>query len=140
MAVISKAKATWSGSIKDGGGRMEFGNGAYHGEFTLASRFETGKGTNPEDLLAAAHAGCFSMQLSGVLTGAGTPPKAIHTTAEVTIKAGEGITGIALATEGEVPGIDAAAFKEAAEKARDICPVSKALKAVGNITVSAKLV
>ena len=140
MSVVSSADAEWTGSIKEGSGRMRFGGGAYEGEFTLASRFETGKGTNPEELIAAAHAGCFSMQLSGLLSGAGHPPTAIRTKASVTIEAGVGITGIALQTEAEVPGIEAAAFQAAAAKAREICPVSKALSAVGDITVKARLV
>ena len=90
-------------------------------------------GTNPEELIGAAHAGCFSMQLSGVLTADGHPPKSIRTTAKVRMEVGAGgadITAIDLETEGEVPGIDAAAFTKAAERAKEICPVSKALKAV----------
>ena len=140
MAVRSSAEAEWKGSLKDGGGRMRFGGGAYHGDFTFASRFETGKGTNPEELVAAAHAGCFSMQLSGLLTAGGTPPKSIRTKAHVTIEAGVGINKIELETEAEVAGIAEAAFMEAARKAREICPVSKALAAVKDITLKAKLV
>jgi len=139
MAVRSTAKAEWKGSLKEGSGEMEFGGGAYHGAFTFASRFETGDGTNPEELIAAAHAGCFSMQLSGLLTGNNTPPTSVKTTAEVTIEAGVGITGSALTTEAEVPGIDNAAFQEIAAKAKEICPVSKALAAVENITLTATL-
>jgi osmotically inducible protein OsmC len=139
---ISKAEAEWKGSLKEGKGHMKLHSKAFDGEYTFASRFETGKGTNPEELIAGAHAGCFSMQLSGLLTAAGTPPTSIHTTAQVEIQVGTGganITSIVLKTEGVVPGIDSVKFKEAAEKAKDICPVSKALKAVGNITVHATL-
>jgi osmotically inducible protein OsmC len=137
MAVVSKASAEWKGSLKEGGGAVAFAD--FKGEFTFASRFETGGKTNPEELIAAAHASCFSMQLSGVLTAGGNPPKSIRTTAAVTIEAGKGITAIALETEGEVPGIEQAAFAEAANKAKDICPVSKALAAVPSITVKATL-
>lgn len=143
MAVVSKAHALWHGSLREGHGHMSLESRAFEGEFTFASRFDTGKGTNPEELIAAAHAGCFSMQLSGLLTAAGTPPNSIHTNAKVTIEAGPGganITSIALETEGDVPGIDQKTFAEAAAKAREVCPVSKALKAVGDITVKAKLI
>ena len=140
MSVRSTADAVWNGSLQDGSGQMRFGGGAYHGDFTFASRFETGNGTNPEELIAAAHAGCFSMQLSGLLSKAGTPPVSVRTRANVTIEAGVGITTIELETEAEVPGIDAAAFEEVAQTAREICPVSQALAAVYTITVKAKLV
>ncbi len=139
MAVTSTADAEWKGSIKEGAGHMRFGSGAYDCEFTFASRFETGKGTNPEELLAAAHAGCFSMQLSGLLTGNGTPPTSVRTTAKVTIEAGVGITLSALETVAEVPGLDAATFAELANKAKEICPVSKALAGIKEITLSATL-
>jgi osmotically inducible protein OsmC len=112
---------------------MAFGNGAYDGEYSFGSRFESGAGTNPEELIAAAHAGCFSMQLSGLLSKDGHPPRRISTTAWVKLDVGQqgaDITSIELETEGEVPGIDAATFAKTAEMAKDICPVSKALKAV----------
>ena len=136
---ISSADAVWQGSLKEGRGKVHLHSKTFEGEYTFASRFETGKGTNPEELVAAAHAACYSMQLSGLLTAAGKPPKRINTTAKVEIIAGKGITSIALETSAEVPGIDEAAFLEAAEKAREICPVSQALKAVGNITLKAHL-
>ncbi len=139
MSVRSSANAEWKGSLKEGGGEMRFGGGAYLGEFTFASRFETGDGTNPEELLAAAHAGCFSMQLSGLLSKDGHPPNAINTRANVTIEAGVGITMIELETEGDVPDIDDATFQAAAETAKQICPVSQALKALDNITLKATL-
>jgi osmotically inducible protein OsmC len=138
MAVTSKAKAEWKGSLKEGGGEVEFTG--YRGQYTFASRFETGKGTNPEELIAAAHASCFSMQLSGLLTANKTPPTQINTTANVTIEAGVGITGIVLTTEAVVADIADAAFQEIAQKAGQICPVSKALAGVKSITVQARLI
>ena len=135
------SRAEWHGSLREGHGHMSFGNGAYDGEFSFGSRFESGKGTNPEELIAAAHAGCFSMQLSGLLTKDGHPPRRISTTAKVRLDMGQqgaDITSIELETEGEVPGIDAAAFTRAAEAAKDTCPVSKALKAV-RMSVKASL-
>lgn len=137
MAVTSKAKAEWKGSLKEGGGEVEFTG--FKGAYTFASRFETGKGTNPEELIAAAHAGCYSMQLSGLLTANNTPPTAIRTTAEVTIEAGVGITGILLTTEATVPGITDAAFQETAAKAKEVCPVSRALAGVKSVTLRATL-
>jgi len=137
MAIVSKANAEWKGSLKEGNGEVEFGG--FKGAYTFASRFETGKGTNPEELIAAAHAGCYAMQLSGLLTAAGTPPKSIKATAAVTIEAGVGITGIALEVEAEIPGVTEAAFAETANKAKEICPVSKALASVPSITLKATL-
>lgn len=137
MAIVSKANAEWKGSLKEGGGEVSFG--AFKGDYTFASRFESGGKTNPEELIAAAHASCYSMQLSGLLTAAGTPPKSIRTTAAVTIQAGVGITGIELETEAEVPGITDATFAETANKAKEICPVSKALASVPSITLKAAL-
>lgn len=137
MAVVSKANAEWKGSLKEGGGEVSFG--AFKGDYTFASRFETGGKTNPEELIAAAHASCYSMQLSGLLTAGGNPPKSIRTTAAVTIEAGKGITGIELVTEAEVPGITDAAFTETANKAKEICPVSKALASVPSVTLKATL-
>ena len=135
---VRTANAEWKGSLKEGSGHMRFQSGAFDGAYSYLSRFESGAGTNPEELITAAHAGCYSMQLSGLLTAAGTPPANIKTTAKVEIIAGTGITNIALETVAHVPGIDDKAFHEAAEKARQICPVSKALSAVP-ITLRAKL-
>jgi osmotically inducible protein OsmC len=109
---------------------VKLGSGAYEGEYSFVSRFEDGKGTNPEELIGAAHAGCFSMALSAGLTKAGLSPKRIHTTAQVHLeKVGEAfeITRIDLDTEAEVPGVDEKAFLEHAEGAKKGCPVSKAL-------------
>jgi osmotically inducible protein OsmC len=136
---VSSADAVWHGSLKEGSGKVHLHSKTFEGDYTFASRFETAKGTNPEELIAAAHAACYSMQLSGLLTAAGKPPKSINTTAKVEIIPGKGITSIALTTKAEVPGIDKAGFMEAAQKAREICPVSQALKAVGNITLHATL-
>jgi osmotically inducible protein OsmC len=136
---VSSADAVWNGSLKEGSGKVHLHSKTFEGDYTFASRFETGKGTNPEELIAAAHAACYSMQLSGLLTAAGKPPKSIRTTAKVEIIAGKGITSIALETHADVPGIDKHGFNEAAQKAREICPVSQALKAVSNITLKATL-
>jgi len=138
-----RAEAEWRGGLKDGGGKVKLGSGAFEGPYTFRDRFENGAGTNPEELIAAAHAGCFSMALSADLTAAGHPPDRIHTDATVHIeKIGEGfsITKIELVTEASVPGIDAAEFQRRAEGAKANCPVSKALGAVGNVTLQAKLV
>jgi osmotically inducible protein OsmC len=140
MAVRS-AEAEWKGALREGAGKMKLGSGAYEGSYSFASRFEEGKGTNPEELIAAAHAGCFSMALSAGLTKAGHPPTRVHTTARVHLeKVGEGfgITRIELTTEAQVPGIDNKAFQEQAEGAKKGCPVSKAL-AGAQISLTATL-
>jgi osmotically inducible protein OsmC len=136
-----KAQARWDGSLKDGDGKMSMASGAYEGPYSFQSRFEEGDGTNPEELLAAAHAGCYSMQLSGVLGAGGHDPDSVSTEATVHIdKAGEGfeITRIELTTRARVPGIDDAAFQEAAETAKNICPVSVLFKGA-EISVDATL-
>ena len=136
-----KAEAEWSGDLKDGHGTMSLGSGAFTGPYSFRSRMEDGAGTNPEELLGAAHAGCFSMQLSAMLAAAGHPPTRLHTTAHVHFGPSGGgfvITGIDLTTEAEVPGLDSAAFLEQAESAKLICPVSKALAATP-ITLKATL-
>jgi osmotically inducible protein OsmC len=141
MAVRS-AEAEWKGNLREGQGTMKLGSGAYEGRYSFASRFESGTGTNPEELIGAAHAGCFSMALSAGLGRAGFTPTRIHTTAKVHLeKVGEGfgITRIELDTEAQIPGIDAKAFQEHAEAAKKNCPVSKAL-AGAEITLQAKLV
>lgn len=122
------SSARWQGDLKGGNGTMALGSGAYSGEYTFASRFEEGPGTNPEELLAAAHAGCFSMSLANLLAQDGTPASAIDTEATVYLERVDGkptITRVVLATVGEVPGIDEAAFAEKAEIAKGACPVSK---------------
>lgn len=124
------AKAEWKGNLKEGQGTVKLGSGAFEGQYSFPSRFESGKGTNPEELIAAAHAGCFSMAFSAGLGKAGFTPTSIQTTAHVHLeKVGEGfeITRIVLETEGDVPNIDDATFQNEAENAKKGCPVSKAL-------------
>jgi osmotically inducible protein OsmC len=137
MAVRSSS-AEWKGTLKEGGGTMRLGSGAYEGPFTFASRFESGKGTNPEELIGAAHAGCYSMFLSALLTDAGFTPTRIHTTATVHLDDGPKISRIELSTEAEVPGLDDKAFQKHAEAAKKGCPVSQAL-AGPKIELTAKL-
>lgn len=130
---VRKSEAEWSGSLREGHGRMTIGKDSRSRPYTFASRFEEGEGSNPEELIAAAHAGCYSMQLSGLLTAANHPPKHIHTSARVHIEAsakGADITSIDLETRAEAPGLDHDTFMKMAEMAKEICPVSKALKAV----------
>ncbi len=139
---IRKAEAVWEGTLKQGKGTMKLGSGAFEGAYSFASRFEEGKGTNPEELIAAAHAGCFSMAFSLFLEMAGFTPVHVHTIASVRIeKVGEGfrITTIDLDTEAKVPGIDEKKFLEQAEAAKKGCPVSVAL-AGADIRLKAKLV
>jgi osmotically inducible protein OsmC len=131
--------AEWKGTIKEGSGTMKLGSGAFEGPFSFASRFESGPGTNPEELLGAAHAGCFSMALSGALSSAGFIPRRIATTATVHLDAGPKITLIELATDADVPKLDDAAFQRYAEDTKKNCPVSKALTGV-EIRLKATLV
>jgi lipoyl-dependent peroxiredoxin len=137
------SEAKWSGDLKQGAGTIKLGSGAYEGAYSFKSRMESGTGTNPEELIAAAHAGCFSMALSAMLSGAGHVPRSVHTVAKVNFDAvpgGFAITKIDLITEGEVPGLDADGFQKFAEDAKKGCPVSKALSAVPEITLTAKLI
>ena len=136
---IRTASAQWKGSLKDGAGTMKLGSGAYEGPFTFASRFETGPGTNPKELLGAAHAGCFSMFLSALLTTAGFTPRSIYTTATVHLEAGPKITLIELNTEADVSNLSEDAFMGYAEAAKKDCPVSKALTGP-EVKLKAKLV
>lgn len=133
------SSAEWKGSLKEGAGTMSLGSGAYEGSYTYASRFESGPGTNPEELIGAAHAGCFSMFLSALLTNAGFTPRRIHTTASVHLEEGPTIALIELHTEAQVPNLSEAEFLEHAESAKRDCPVSKAL-AGPEISLNAKLV
>jgi lipoyl-dependent peroxiredoxin len=135
------ADAQWEGSLQDGKGTMRFGSGAFEGQYSFSSRFEEGTGTNPEELIAAAHAGCFSMALSGGLSRAGHPPTRVHTSARVHLEKGDAgfsITTIELDTEAEVPGIDEATFQDQAATAKAGCPVSRALAGV-DIKLNARL-
>lgn len=138
---IRTAEAIWKGSLRDGQGSMSFGSGAYQGAYSVPSRFEDAEGTNPEELIAAAHAGCFSMALSAGLSAAGHPPEQINTSAKVHLdKLEEGwrITLIELQTEAKVPGLEEAQFMELADSAKENCPVSQALSSP-KITLEAKL-
>lgn len=140
---VKSSTATWEGSLKEGKGTMVVGNGRYQGPFTHASRFAEGDGTNPEELIGAAHAGCYSMFLSALLTNAGHVPTRVHTSAKVHIGQVDGaptIHTIELNCEADVPGIDDATLQEYAEKAKAGCPVSKALASVSNIELTATLV
>jgi osmotically inducible protein OsmC len=138
---IRSAEAEWKGNLLEGQGHMKMGT-SYDGPFTFKSRMENGAGTNPEELIAAAHAGCFSMAFSAGLSKAGFVPGRVHTKALVHFdKVGDGfaITRIELETEGDVPGIDNAKFQELAEGAKKGCPVSKALAGT-QIDLKARLV
>jgi osmotically inducible protein OsmC len=138
----STSSAAWEGGLRNGHGRFNAGSGAFGGDYSFATRFESAKGTNPEELLAAAHAACFSMALSAGLEAARTPATRISTTARCTVeKAGEGfqITKMRLEVRGEVPGVDQAGFLAAAEQAKAGCPVSQALKGIPQIELDAKL-
>ncbi len=135
------AEAVWEGDLKGGRGTVSLGSGAYRGPYSFQSRFESGAGTNPEELIAAAHAGCFSMALAHALAQAGHPPRRVHTTAKVHLEKmadGFAIPRIDLVTEADVPGLDAAAFQQQAEQAKRTCPVSKLL-AAAEITLDARL-
>lgn len=142
MPVRRFAEARWEGGLKDGGGKLKLESGAFDGAYSFGTRFQDSRGTNPEELLGAAHAGCFSMALAAELGKAGHTPESIRTTARVQLeKAPEGfaITHILLTTEGKVPGLDADGFAKAAQDAKAGCPVSKALAGV-DIQLEAKLV
>jgi lipoyl-dependent peroxiredoxin len=137
---LAKGEATWIGTLKEGGGTMNGASGVLEGRYTYDSRFEgDAKGTNPEELIGAAHAGSFSMFLAAQLTAAGFKPARIHTTATVHLDAGPTIARIELATQAEVPGLDEETFQEKVEASKRACPVSKALAAVPAITVTARL-
>src|SRR6195952_2240936 len=135
------AKADWQGEFKTGGGPGSTQTGVLDSPYNFSGRFESGTGTNPEELLGAAHASCFTMALSVGLSQAGTPPDSLATEAKVTVaqvEGGFGITKIELSVTGKVPGLDAAGFDEAAKAAKAGCPLSKALAAVPEITLETK--
>jgi lipoyl-dependent peroxiredoxin len=139
---VQSASAEWNGSLKEGSGKMRSGSGAFEGPFTFVSRFESGPGTNPEELIGAAHAGCFSMALAAALGRAGHSPTSIKTTSKVHLgstEAGPAITQIDLNVEGQVPGIDGEKFQEFAEGAKKGCVVSRALAGVSTITLTTTL-
>ena len=139
---IRKAEAEWNGNLAEGSGRLKVGSGAFDGPYSFKSRFEEGQSaTNPEELIGAAHAGCFTMALTAGLSRAGITPTRIHTDAKVRLeKVGDAfsITQIELETEAEIPGIDDAAFQQYAQGAKENCPLSKALASTP-ISMTAKL-
>jgi lipoyl-dependent peroxiredoxin len=142
VRVSRHAEASWQGTVPDGGGQIALGSGAFQGVFTLRNRVEDEvKGTNPEELIAAAEAGCFTMSLANLLEEAGSPPKDLQTTARVRLEQKEEgfrITRIAISTVGDVPGFNAQRFAELAEQAKATCPVSLALAGT-EIIVEARL-
>ena len=137
---VRKSQAVWNGSLKEGGGRMRLASGLYEGPYTFSSRFEEAAGTNPEELIGAAHAGCFSMFFAALLTDDGHAPESVETTAAVHLGAGPTITKIELDSRVKVAGVDEARFQELAAQAKKDCPVSKALAAVPEIVLTARLV
>jgi osmotically inducible protein OsmC len=135
--------AEWKGSIESGSGSVTVGDGVFEGPYSYESRFAEGEGTNPEQLIAAAHAACFTMALSNVLGAAGHVPDALRTNARVQLRNIDGaptLTRIDLETEGQVPGIDDQQFQQHAEAAKANCPVSRALAGIPEIALEAKLV
>jgi len=138
----SRASAVWEGKLKDGKGTFKASSGAFTGPYTFATRFEGKPGTNPEELIAAAHAACLSMALSAGLEKAGKPATRVQTEAACTMDMVNGtptITRMDLTVRGKVPGLDQAGFQKAAEEAKSGCPVSRALKGIPQITLDAKL-
>jgi osmotically inducible protein OsmC len=137
------SQAEWRGNLQEGAGTMKLGSGAYEGAYSFKSRFAEGTGTNPEELIAAAHAGCFSMAFSAGLSKAGFTPTRVHTSATVTFDktaAGFAVTRIDLDAEGEVPNIEEAEFHQQAENAKRDCPISRLLAPGTEITLKAKLI
>ncbi|RRH89319.1 OsmC family peroxiredoxin [Mesorhizobium tamadayense] len=140
---IRDASADWQGTLKEGSGRLRLGSGVFEGAYSFPSRFENGPGTNPEELIAAAHAGCFSMALSAILGREGHVPDSIHTVAKVHLgatAAGPTITRIELETEARVAGLAAEDFERLAQSAKATCLVSRALAGVAAITLKASLI
>ncbi|MFN1834660.1 OsmC family protein [Balneola sp. MJW-20] len=139
---VKNANAVWNGDLKSGKGTMSLGSGTFEGAYTFATRFEDADGTNPEELIGAAHAGCFSMAFSNELAKAGFVPESVETHAEVTLEMIDGaptISTISLKVNAQVPGIDDDKFQEIAEGAKKNCPVSRALASVNTIKLDATL-
>jgi osmotically inducible protein OsmC len=137
-----KGSAEWKGDLKEGGGTLEVGDGVFSGAYSFVSRFEEGEGTNPEELIAAAHAACFAMALSHILAEDGNPGESVRAEAAVQLRNVDGaptISQIDLTVEGSVPGIDEEGFRAAAERAKRECLVSRALGGVGEINLEARL-
>ena len=134
--------AQWDGNLQEGSGRVTVGDGVWEGSYTAASRFEEGEGTNPEELIAAAHEACFSMALANIAAGEGHDPRSVKTTATVHLRFIDDaptLAKIELDTEGDIEGVDENGFRELAEKAKVGCPVSRALGGVNEIEVNARL-
>jgi osmotically inducible protein OsmC len=139
---IRSSSARWQGTLTEGSGTIRTGKGGFEGNYSFKSRFEEGEGTNPEELVAAAHAGCYSMAFSKGLSDAGFPPTSVDTTANVHLDktdAGMTVTRIDLTTVGVVPGIDEAEFMKIAEGAKENCPISRLLSPGAQITLNATL-
>ena len=139
---IRTASARWEGSLTEGTGTVTTGKGGLQGNYSFKSRFEEGEGTNPEELIGAAHAGCFSMAFSKGLADAGFTPTSVETTAKVHLDktdTGFGVTRIELDTVGAVPGIDEGTFQKVAEGAKENCPISRLLSPGAEISLTAKL-
>jgi len=139
---IRTASARWSGNLTEGSGTIKTGKGGYQGNYSFKSRFEEGEGTNPEELIGAAHAGCFSMAFSKGLADAGFTPTSVETIAKVHLDKGDagfGVTRIELDTTGDVPGIDESTFQKLAEAAKANCPISRLLSPGAEISLTAKL-
>jgi lipoyl-dependent peroxiredoxin len=142
MAAPRSGSATWNGDLQGGGGRLTVGDGVFEGAYTFKSRFEEGEGTNPEELIAAAHAGCFAMALSHILAESGHTPDSVDATARVVLKEVDGAPTIAridLKAEGNVPGISDDDFQRLADQAKKDCAVSRALASVPEINLEATL-
>jgi osmotically inducible protein OsmC len=136
------ASARWQGTLTEGSGTIRTGNGGLEGPYSFKSRFESGEGTNPEELIGAAHAGCFSMAFAKALSDAGFPPSSVDTTAAVHLDktdAGFTVTRIELTSTGDVPGVDADQFQKLAEGAKENCPISRLLSPGAEITLTATL-
>jgi osmotically inducible protein OsmC len=134
--------AEWHGDLQSGSGKVTVGDGVFEGAYSYRSRFEEGEGTNPEQLIAAAHAACFTMALSNILSGAGHPPESVRTNARVQLRNIDGAPTLAridLETQGDVPGVDEQEFQRYAEDAKENCPVSRALAGIPEIVLSARL-
>ncbi|GGJ41817.1 OsmC family protein [Deinococcus roseus] len=136
---VKSAEATWNGTLKAGKGHLKLESGVYEGGYTFAGRFENGKGTNPEELIAAAHSGCYTMFLSALLSEKGLDPERLHTTAKVHLGAGPTVTKIELFLEAQVSGISEEDLRATAQEAKEKCPISKLLAAVPEMTLDIKV-
>jgi osmotically inducible protein OsmC len=143
MMAARNGSAEWHGDLENGSGRITVGDSVFEGPFSFASRFAEGEGTNPEQLIAAAHAGCFTMALSNILSSAGHAPRSVRTNAHVQLRNIDGaptLTRIDLETEADVPGVEEQQFQRYADEAKANCPVSRALAGIPEIALTAKLI